>query len=276
MPNTFLKHLLTAAIAILTITITLGQKVPNVQQHSLRPPVNLKIDGKATEWDNKYEAFNHAVNFYYTLCNDDNNLYMVVHASDPDVLSKITNRGVVLYIDPSGKKTDKDAACLTYPVFDLVYGNKPYIRFSNASGLTARQREAVDANPDSVLRVANRKLHESEKYIRTTGISGVDTLISVYNDQDIVAREGFEKGMIYTYELSLPLKYLRLPANGKFAYHIVVPGLNVDKDFGMSTTKMPDGTMLVSFAAGAATIKNDHMPAVISTTDFWAEYTLAK
>ncbi|MES2278099.1 MAG: hypothetical protein V4592_18865 [Bacteroidota bacterium] len=272
-----LKYILIVFAAFAT-RVSYAQKLPNVQQRSLRAPANIKIDGKPSEWNNNFEAYNRATNLYYTLCNDDNNLYMVIHASDPDVLSKITNRGVILLIDPSGKKTDKDAVSITYPIFDLRYGNKPYIHFSNAGGLTHTQRAAMEANPDSMLRVANRKLHESEKYIRTTGMADIDTLISVYNDQKIVAREGFEKGMIYTYELAVPLKYLKLSSGNpiKFAYHVVVPGLNIDVDFGMTTTKLPDGQTLVSFAPGIATVGRDHLPIVTSTTDFWGEYTLAK
>lgn len=273
----FIKTVTYLIITILPARI-FAQKLPNVQRGSLRAPANIKIDGKASEWGGQFQAYNHATSIYYTLCNDDNNLYLAVQASDPDVLTKITNCGVLLVIDPSGKKTDKNAVSITFPVFDLKYGNKPYIHFSNASGLTYVQRLAMEANPDSMLRVANKKLHNNEKYIRTSGMSDIDTLLSIYNENGIVAREAFGKGMIYTYELALSLKHLNLSANNpiKFAYHIVLPGLNVDKDFGIQSTTLPDGTIHVSVATGAATVKNDHMPAVISTTDFWGEYTLAK
>ena len=35
-----------------------AQKLPKVQKTSIRAPENIKIDGKANEWDNKYQAFN--------------------------------------------------------------------------------------------------------------------------------------------------------------------------------------------------------------------------
>lgn len=260
------------------IAITQAQSLPNVQQHSLRPPSDIKIDGKATEWHGKFQAHNNATNIYYSLCNDDNNLYLVIQANDPDVLTKITNRGISLTIYPTGKKTEKDKISIIYPVFDLQYGNKPNIRFSNAGGLTANQRAAIASNPDSILMVANKKLHDSEKYIRTSGIPEVDTLISVYNDQGIVAREGFEKGMVYTYELSLPIKYLNISAVSpeKIPYHIIIEGINIGADYGMKVTTMPDGTPLVSFSSGSVMVSKDHLPVVTSATDFWGEYTLAK
>ena len=271
----FVKTITCLIIIILPAKI-FAQKLPNVQKSSLRAPTNIKIDGKATEWGNTFQAYNHATGIYYTLCNDDDNLYFVVQASDPDVLTKITNRGVQLIINPSGKKADKDASSITFPVFDLQYGNKPYIRFSNASGLTYVQRMAMEANPDSMLKVANKKLHNNEKYISTSGMPNVDTLLSIYNDNGIVAKESFDKGMVYTYELTVPLKYLKLGSVAKFAYHIVLQGISVDKDMGLTQTTNADGRIVISFASGATTVKNDHMPAVISTTDFWGEYALAK
>jgi hypothetical protein len=272
-----MKNLLTLIFTFITCK-AIAQNLPNVQQRSLWAPSNIKIDGKPTEWDKKFEAHNNATNIDYTLCNDGHNLYMVIQTSDADVLSKITNRGILLVIYLSGKKNSSDATSITYPIFDLQYGNKPYINFSNAGGLTHAQHLAMDANPDSMLRVANKKLHNSEKYIRTSGMADVDSLISVYNDQDIIAREGFDKGMVYTYELALPLKYLKLSTTNpfKFSYHIVLAGLNIDKDFGMQITKMPDGQEVITFARGAAMVNRDHLPAVTSTTDFWGEYTLAK
>lgn len=255
-----------------------AQKLPNVQQGGMRAPTNVKIDGKATEWSNKFQAYNHATSIYYTLCNDDNNLYLVAQANDPDVLTKITNRGVHLVINPLGKKTDKDAISITYPIFEAQYGNKPYIRFSNASGLTHAQHLAIEANPDSMLRVANKKLHDNEKYIRTSGMSDIDTLLSIYNDNGIVAREGFETGMNYTYELAVPLKYLKLSSGNamKFTYHIVLAGMNIDQDMGMQVTTAANGMPLVTFSKGAITIMNNHLPVVTSTTDFWGEYILAQ
>lgn len=268
-----LKLLLLAALAFANAH---GQKLPDVQQTSLRPPADIKIDGKPTEWNNKFEAYNHATDLYYTMCNDDKNLYLAIQVNNPTVLSKITNRGIILTLNSTGKKTDQGAVSIHYPVFEPQYNNKPFIRFSNASGLTADQRMAIASNPDSVLNVMNKKLRANDKFIRTSGIPNVDTLISIYNDKDIVAHEAFEKGVIYTYEMAIPLKYLKVSnsTSSKLSYHIVLKGISVDEDIRVATA--PDGHMIISLVPGAVTIKNEYMPAAISTTDFWGEYTLAK
>ncbi|PJJ84399.1 hypothetical protein [Mucilaginibacter auburnensis] len=271
-----MKKLIASLFAIIAFVTAHAQKLPNVQQKSLRAPDNVKVDGKTNEW-NSFAAYNYATGIYYTIANDNDNLYLAIQAKDANVLSKITQRGIVLEIDPSGKKNASNVVSVQYPVFELQYKNKPYIRFSNASGLTADQRREMLANPDSMRAMANKKIKANDKYIRTSGMSDVDTLLSVYNEKDIVARQGFEKWELYNYELAIPLKYLNLRgSDAKFAYHIILKGMSVDIDSGLKMTKQPDGNMAISMAPGAVTIQNKDMPAVIATTDFWGDYTLAK
>lgn len=253
-----------------------AQKLPNIQLTSLRAPASLKIDGKPTEWGN-FAAYNGATGLYYTMANDDKNLYLAIQATDANVLSKITQRGVLLIIDPSGQKTDKNIITVQYPVFEVQYKNKPNLKFSNAGGLMAVERAAIRANPDSMLAVANKRLKSNDKYIRTSGMADVDTLLSVYNDKDIVARQGFEKWELYNYEIAIPLKYLKLPPSvtQKFSYHIVLDGTDIFKDGGL-TKEMVDGRMVFKITEGAPLYKKEDLPAVTATTDFWGEYTLAK
>lgn len=217
-----MKSLQLFLFAITAFANAHAQKLPNVQQASMRAPANIKIDGKPTEWG-KFAAYNNATSLHYTMANDDKNLYLAIQATDANVLSKITQRGVLLIIDPSGQKSDKNTITVRYPVFELQYKNKPYLKFSNAGGLMAVERAAIRANPDSMLAVANKRLKTNDKYIRTSGMADVDTLLSVYNNKDIVARQGFEKWELYNYEIAIPLKYLKLPASAKqtFSYHIV-------------------------------------------------------
>jgi len=256
---------------------TYAQKLPNVQMGNLCAPDNIKIDGKATEWGNKFQAYNRATNVFYTIANDNDNLYLVMHTNDPDELVKITNRGITLNINKTGKKNDEDALSITYPIFET--GHKPYIQFAGITAMPRYQREAMDRNRDSVSKVANKKLHDNEKYIRTSGVSGVDTLLSIYNREGIMAAEAFDSTMTYTYELAISLKHLKLPANENkpFAYHIILPGITND-DFGFKMTTDADGHFVLSAAPGAAGAipKKEHLDATHSTTDFWGEYVLAK
>jgi hypothetical protein len=253
--------------------ISTAQKLPNIQQSSKLAPGDLKIDGKLSEWG-RLEAYNKATGLFYTIANDYKNLYLAIQANDPDVLTKITHKGVVFVIHGSGKKDNQNAVTIQYPVFELRYNNKPYIQFSNSSGLTAEQRRANESNPDSMLMVMNKRLKANDKFIRTSGIANVDTMLSIYNEAHISADETFSKGPVYNYELAIPLSYLKL-SGAKFFYHIILNGLNVRQDLGLALRDTPNGKAY-SLAPGAVTIKNERMPAVMSITDFYGEYTLAE
>src|SRR5476651_452394 len=83
---------------------TTAQKLPTVQIGSLRAPANIKIDGKATEWGNQFQAYNNHVEFYYTLSNDDKNLYLTVQATEKEIVRRIMNGGISLVVNKTGKK----------------------------------------------------------------------------------------------------------------------------------------------------------------------------
>jgi len=259
------KSLICLVVLLLTHLpiIAFCQKLPNVQKNSQRLPANYKIDGKTTEWGGAFQAFNTATLLYYTMSNDDMNLYLTVQSNDVSAVTKLTRNGLVLTINPLGKKSNDNAMSITFPVFDPQYGNK----FSLNISALKRDQNAVDA--------ANKKLHENEKYIKTTGLKKIDTLLSIYNRDGIKVAEAFDLTGAYTYELLVPLKYLNLPAKAikKIAYHILIPKLDMEKDI-MKTNKV-NNVIEIRFPDAAAVVpKPENMNDMLSTTDFWGEYTL--
>jgi hypothetical protein len=258
------KNVLTCLFLISSIA-AYAQKLPAVQQLSVRAPANIKIDGKATEWNNKFQANNKATDVYYTLSNDDKNLYLTVQAIFPDVIKRILNGGITFIVNPSGKKTDPDAKSITYPAYNntspvvVNFKNKPEI----IPGLPATVMEA-----DSFMKVNNKKLNDRVKFIRTAGIKDVDTLVSVYNEDGIKAAALFDNQMVYTCEFSIALKHFGLSTGNtqKFAYHVVI---NQVTQHGIEIKRSQTGEIMsINITAGAQTEQ--------AATDFWGEYTLAK
>ncbi|MBE9666301.1 hypothetical protein [Mucilaginibacter boryungensis] len=244
-----------------------AQKLPNKQEISLRAPVNIKIDGKATEWDNQFHAFNHATEVFYTISNDDNNLYLTIQAKDRSVISKILNGGISFTV-AAGDKKDKEAQTITYPVFER--NARPALNISKSF---YEQTATVNA-ADSIVMQNNRRLEEKSKLIMVTGIKGIDTLISVYNDNDIKAAEKFDNKMAYTYELAVSLKHVGLSVNTpRFNYHIMLNGTSILPDKVPIKFKqvpiMPDAEGLMAAKLGLEA-------QTTAPTDFWGEYTLAK
>jgi hypothetical protein len=83
----------TISFLLITHFTAKAQKLPNKQEVSLRIPADMKIDGNAKEWNNKFQAYNKLTNIFYTLSNDDKNLYLVIQATDPIIIEKMIRGG---------------------------------------------------------------------------------------------------------------------------------------------------------------------------------------
>jgi len=263
------KPLISTLTLILFSIIAYAQKLPPVQLSSLRAPVNIKIDGKATEWDNKFQAYNNATDIFYTLSNDDDNLYLIVQSPDNDIINRIVGGGITLTIQKSVKKTDKSGVSVTYPIAkSLIFslrGKKGVPPDTTASFL------------QTTMITNNKKLNEKCTMIGVTGIIGLDSLISVYNEDGIKAANKFDLKKVYTMEIAIALKHLGLSVNDapKFAYQVRVNGA---KGFGgMFVIPNPNATpeQLASQEKMTQSL-NAFTAKLTSPTDFWGEYILAK
>lgn len=78
----------TAILILSGASIAQAQKLPKVQTTGIKAPVDIKIDGKPTEWT-QFEAYNNATDFYYTFSNDNDNLYLAVQATDYRIIQKL-------------------------------------------------------------------------------------------------------------------------------------------------------------------------------------------
>ncbi|HCN84775.1 MAG TPA: hypothetical protein DIT07_14330 [Sphingobacteriaceae bacterium] len=102
-------------VFVISLTAS-AQKLPNVQETSLRAPTAIKVDDKPTEWNNQFQAYNKTTEIFYTISNDDDKLYLTVQATDLDVINKILEGGVSLRINGLGKMKDQGGKVITYPV----------------------------------------------------------------------------------------------------------------------------------------------------------------
>jgi hypothetical protein len=243
-----------------------AQKLPNVQQASVKTPANIKIDGKANDWGNKFEANNSSTELLYTIANDDTKLYLVAQTVSYTVMNRIANGGIKLIIQKNGTKTDAGAPFVKFPF--LQKGRRVSIGFVNLISTT-----------DSLARDNNKKLLREHKWIYTSGIAGVDTLLAIYNEKGIQAANAVDNKKAYTFELAVDLKLLGLNADNaeKFTYHIVVNG-EPNKDRSMAFGGFTFAGDPAHAAQGEATARRmtEQMEARYATTDFWGEYTLAK
>src|SRR5476651_788990 len=198
-----------------------AQKLPKVQEAGLRAPANIKIDGKATEWSDKFQAFNPATSLFYTMANDDDNLYLAIKISELDAVNKFFIKGITLGFQKEAKKDDKNKVAIIFP---LMNENQVTLvgMYNNSMHFT---RDTTARGIDSVMRRNNAALGIGCKWLKVSGIEGLDT-VSVYNDLGLKAAGLFNKDRMYTLEMAVPLKYLQAAINtqGKFSYQIIMNG----------------------------------------------------
>ena len=91
-------------------------KLQNIQAATGFKAPAVKVDGNLKEWGDSFQAYNKQTRLYYTISNDDQMLYLTVKSTDMQNSNKIAAGGITLTINTEGKKKDKDAFMLTYPV----------------------------------------------------------------------------------------------------------------------------------------------------------------
>jgi hypothetical protein len=263
-------------LSIVLILITYAanaQKLPNVQTVTVPAPVNVKIDGKANDWNNQFQAYNKATDVSYTIANDKDKLYLVLQSTDEFIIKKMIWGRVIFSINKAAKKEDPNNIMISYPIIDRK--DRPAINFKEMPKI-------IDGNPASVtaanefMNLSNRRLAEKSKLIKVTGVKGLDTLISVYNADGIKAASAFDNKMAYTYELAIDMKMLGLSANSadKFYYNIMLNELPFDDIPGIAITRAANGEITSVTINKSQT--NPGTDIFRHTTDFWCEYVLVK
>ncbi|GAB3921072.1 hypothetical protein [Mucilaginibacter myungsuensis] len=262
MPAPYKNSLLIPALLLFFGINASAQKLPNKQKENLWTS-NVKVDGKLTEAEAGFRAYNTAVEAFYTLANDDANLYLTVKSGHGAIVKRILNGGLTLTVKPTGEKKGTGVA-VGYPFYEGI--NR--MTFYNWVLKDNRMVSPEGAELDSLMKLNNDRMSQRAKVIRVAGIVGVDSLISVYNEHGIKAVGGFDGQLNYVYEVSIPLRYLTplLKADTKFAYQIKI---NATKDANIVFTYHPDGSV-------ASMTKKAGAVGAQEATDLWGEYALAK
>jgi len=254
---------------LLVVAMCLGltaraQKLPNVQQGGMLASANVKVDGKADEWNNAFQAYNKSTSIFYSLVNNNDNLYLVIQAKDKTAIGKILGGGLTLSIsNKAGALISITTPATTAPIRSNI----------------AKATGSPDPISDSLLTQLNIGLQNSFKEIKLSGIAAIpDSAISVYNDYGIKVSGRVNTDKAYSCELAIPLKYLNTLINGgSFNYNITLNGIR----FGASGMRIDGQAVDQASPAVAAIMMNikldgSPMMELASSTDFSGSYTLIK
>jgi hypothetical protein len=261
-----------------------GQKLNNIQEGSIPAPANIKVDGKLLEWSNGLQAYNKATQLYYTLANNNQTLFLVIQSTDQSNNRKIIAGGISLTINTTGKKRDKDAFIITFPVVSPS-GMRGQFRRRGSSG---DQQERPDSAAIAALR---QKVRSTAKEINVSGFKDIaDSVISIYNEYGIQAAVDYDAKGNFVYELALPLKLLHIAlADAKeLAYNIKVNGIQSvnrggdgaggnDGGGGGFGGGRRGGSGGGGFNGGGRGGGGDSdLQSMMSPTDFWGKYIPVK
>lgn len=274
----FLK--ITANILLITAfcTTVQAQKLKDVQEESITAPTNIKVDGRNTEWNDTFQAENKRTGIFYTMSNDDKNLYLVIKSTDLTTNAKILAGGITLAINTEGKKREKESITLTYPLIS---------RPAQGGGQGGRRQMGVIVSGggrgsqtpeqrDSAMAAMQKRQLGQVKEIKISGFKKTtDTLISVYNDLGIKAFSSIGNDKAFFYELAIPFEELGVSKDApkEFAYNIKLNGLQLQglDGGGRGGFGGARGGGGGNFGPRGSGIDYQELT---SPTDFWGKYIL--
>jgi hypothetical protein len=268
-----LKPSLSILISSIISFTTIAQKLPKIQTKSLRAPNDIKIDGKSSEWNNKFQAYNSNTGIFYTIANNDDMLFLIIQATDALIIRKIIAGNITFTINTTGK-INSNGVAISYPV--LHKNNWPNINLKDKP-IVNKDSTINSRQVDSFMYVINKRLTGKAKEIKVKGVLSIgDTLISVYNEYGIKAASLFDDKIAYTYELAIPLKYIDLPASTeqKFSYNIKLNGSTTAE--GGKVQLIEGGTLVTGVGSGNSHPSPEDMLIIGFATDFSGNYVLAK
>lgn len=287
MNTTFLKFTLHTLLFAGFGSSALAQKLPDVQAGSMIAPAGIRADGKNNEWNDSFQALNKRTNLYYTIANDDKNLYLAIKSTDAANNMKIFAGGITFSVNPDGKKKEKESITLTYPVINR--GN-----FRGGGGGGGGRRQAMGAigmtmgggqpftkeRRDSMMAAGQRTQLAQVKEIKISGFKNTtDSVVSIYNEFGIKAVASIGQDNAFFYEVAIPLSALGMTKDTatEFAYNIKLngfqmPGLDGGGYGGRNGGGGGGGGGFGPRGSGG----NIDMQSLMSPTDFWGKYILAR
>lgn len=248
---------------VLFVTFGYAQNLPKIQEGSFKAPDNAKIDGIIDEWGIKLQAYNPSTRVFYTIANDQKNIYLILKIDDPETIDKAFMGGISFSTQLNSDAKEGKPISITFPASDDrndIILDHTFHALGYKQKKTASNYKALD----SISKVGNKVLQRLYKQfdLSDMGIEEIETL-SLYNTEGIKIAPKFTSKMEYILEIAIPLSFLHI--NEKFRYNLKV--------IGTTERRKKNGPQL--------TYKNPsklppQMLYQAYSTDFWSEYTLIK
>lgn len=255
----------------ISVNAAFSQSLPKIQTSSIRTPANVKIDGNLSEWDNKLQARNNVDGLFYTISNNNDNLYLTLIAPYKEASRKAIRGGVTFSVSllrDNGRKKDPAIKFVTYPVTKNAQLRDFYDYFE------PNKKIKTDKNRDSLARVINRA---AKKMCTTISIGGQIFPVND-NSNGILASISFNQKFDMIYELAIPLKHFGLSINyvNPFSYNIRLNGMASDLEIPYKPTASHPIAPAPPVGPANSQVQVVAHDSRFEPTDFWGEYKLAQ
>jgi hypothetical protein len=104
----------------------------------------VKVDARINDWDIPLRFYDDKTKLNYSVTNDANTIYLCMRAADPQVQTKITQAGMQVWIDTTGKK--KHTIGISFPLptgVKMQYGEQAGSDLSNPDMLGKQDRSKM-------------------------------------------------------------------------------------------------------------------------------------
>ena len=325
------KTIKIVTLLALTCAAALAQdkKLKDVQEVSLWAPAGVKADGKLTEWNDSFQAYNKATQLYYTISNDEKNIYLAIKSTDAMNNNKIVAGAITIAFNTEGKKKTENTYKITYPVIApitlqrgaggpvgggpagggraIVVTGGPGGGGGGIAGMRAMMGGGAPGDQiDSATLAIRKKALLTYKEIKVSGFKDIpDSLISLYNEYGVKTMANYDDKGSFLYEVAIPLKLMGLEAGSttELAYNVKLNGLqipnlpNIDMMGGgglggggadpggagggpagatVNIRMNGGGGFAGAGGGGRRSGGTFNFQEMISPSDFWAKYILAK
>lgn len=262
------KTLLIVALGTTYVVSAAAQTGDKIQTKSVWGATYKRADLDKTP---KFEAYNPATETFYTLSNDNDNLYLAIQARTPIIIEKAIKGGIVFTISQT-KNTDNDDSKLVvkYPLMS----RDEYRNLKTSVKPQATDEIEKNVEIKNFVTDENKKINSAAKTIRLTASKAKTDTLSIYNEKGIQVMSFLDYNLHYNYQLTFPLSYLSAFSNkSNFFYNVALPGF-----FGDFSREITEGITAVHVVNGEVKIEGPSAPliAIMSNkTDFTGEYKLA-
>ena len=154
----------------------------------------IKVDARVNDWEIPLRFYDDKTKLNYSITNDANNIYLCMRTADPQTQTKITQAGMQIWIDTTGRKNRSIGIS-----FPLPTGKK--MKYGEQTGYDSPDLDWVDKKKMSKIR---NNFVAANKEMQIIGFKNSGGFIPLHSDSGINASMNWDSTNTLVYEMQIP------------------------------------------------------------------------